>query len=208
MPPRIQQASVAALALMISCTPAERRTAGEGVAVLGLATTSVGAYLIDPCLVTHHDPALHTPDPCRAAQPSRGLDAELGARVAFIGLSTMVLGGILYGFGLTGAHTPAPNTPGSGVTTEEWLPTLDRDQACDLAEGYVLSERFTGPRNADTQPTLECVGSLREVSDRAELTGVNSVSPDADAPMGLIVCFRRTDRWFVEGASTVSCGLE
>jgi hypothetical protein len=82
-----------AFVLGAGCSPAQRRTAGGASAGFGLATATIGAVLLEPCLIApDRESPYHEREPCRM----KARFPEQGAYFMVTGLATLALGGILY----------------------------------------------------------------------------------------------------------------
>jgi hypothetical protein len=96
------------LALVLGCTPAQRRAVGGSVAGIGLATSSVGVILLDPCLLERReDRELRRANEPSCRERTKPRLAEEGTHALVTGISVMALGGVLY---LSGSelHPPRP----------------------------------------------------------------------------------------------------
>jgi hypothetical protein len=89
--------------LTLSCTPLQRRATGGAVAVVGAATASAGAYMMDPCAAYDDTYERYL---CR--DRTRSHDDRPGGEVMAVGLGTMLIGGIIY---LTGTKLPKRHPP-------------------------------------------------------------------------------------------------
>jgi hypothetical protein len=101
MLPRVT--GVVALAVVVGCTPLQRRATSGAVTVVGAATATAGAYMMDPCAAYDDSYERYA---CR--ERNRTHDARQGAQVMAVGLGTMLIGGIIY---LTGAKLPKRHPP-------------------------------------------------------------------------------------------------
>lgn len=89
--------------LAFGCTPLQRRATGGAIAVVGAATASAGAYMMDPCATYDESYERYL---CR--DRTRHHDDRQGAQVVAVGLGTMLVGGVIY---LTGAKLPKRHPP-------------------------------------------------------------------------------------------------
>ena len=85
------------------CTPLQRRSVGGAVAVVGAATASTGAYMMDPCATYDESYERYA---CR--ERTRQHDGRQSGQVVAVGLGTMLIGGIIY---LTGTKPPKRHPP-------------------------------------------------------------------------------------------------
>lgn len=85
------------LGLVLGCTPAQRRAVGGGVAGLGLATSSVGVVMLDPCqLEPRKDREYRGANDPSCRERTKPRFAEAGTSALLTGVSAMALGGLLY----------------------------------------------------------------------------------------------------------------
>lgn len=87
----------------LGCTPLQRRSAGSAVALVGLATASAGAHMLDPCA-----PYTNAYERYLCRERTRAHDDRQGVQVIAVGLGTVLLGGVIY---LTGAKLPKRHPP-------------------------------------------------------------------------------------------------
>jgi hypothetical protein len=91
------KAWVLALCFVLGCTSAQRRAAGGAVAGLGLATSSIGAVLLDPCLLEPRaDRGYPRSDDRSCRERTTPRFADQGTQALITGVSVMALGGLLY----------------------------------------------------------------------------------------------------------------
>lgn len=85
------------LSLVLGCTPAQRSAVGGGVAGVGLATSCVGAVLLDPCLLERNeDRELRGANESSCRERTRPRLVEEGTYALVTGVAVMALGGLLY----------------------------------------------------------------------------------------------------------------
>lgn len=100
------KAWVLALSFALGCTPAQRRAAGGAVAGLGVATSSVGVIMLDPCPLDRRDGhAYPRSDDRSCRERTTPRFADQGTHVLITGVSVLVLGGLLY---LSGSQLRRP----------------------------------------------------------------------------------------------------
>lgn len=80
------------LGLMLACTPTQRRSAGAGMAGVGLGIVCVAGVMSDPCII--HDDEQARRDCHRDLNTPRGGGPVLP--VAGLGAAAMALGGLIY----------------------------------------------------------------------------------------------------------------
>jgi hypothetical protein len=91
------KAGVLGLSMVLGCTPAQRRAVGGAFAGVGLATSSVGVILLDPCLLERReDRELRRANEPSCRERTKPRLADEGTRALVTGVSVMALGGLLY----------------------------------------------------------------------------------------------------------------
>ena len=97
---------------------------------------------------------------------------------------------------------------GQQITQHGNNPQLDQPFACALAESYLLSNGFAGSTSVGSFRGLNCAGAVRVVKDRAELGDFKLRTSSSSDMLTATICFKHGERWFVDSAGTVSCGLD